>query len=97
MSILYVGDTPVTHQFYRIYQTSSGEWAVCLAGRQNLGTRYFKPYRERFRTKKAAIQWRQSTLAKTPNDYWVADSGKYLLDKDGNLVPCHKTEGASKD
>lgn len=92
MSILYVGDPPVSHQFYRIYQTREKEWVVCLAGRQGLGTRYFKPYKETFPSKAQARIWRIETLAESPNDYWVAPEGKYLLDKDGNLVPCRKTE-----
>jgi hypothetical protein len=95
MSILYVGEPPVTHQFYRIYQLSTGEWVVCLAGRQGLGTRYFRPYSKRFKTKKAATEWRGETLADSPNSYWVAPTGKYLLDQYGSLVPCHKTEKAT--
>lgn len=92
MSMLYVGDPPVTHQFYRIYQIPTSEWVVCLAGRQGLGTRYFKPHIKRFKTKKLAIEWRKETLADSPNSYWTAPEGKYLLDQYGELVPCRKTE-----
>lgn len=83
-----------THEFYAIMPTGDG-WAVCLAGRQGLGTAYCKPFAQRFPTKKAAREWRRETLAASPNHYWVAPEGKYLLLEDGTLRPCRKTEKAA--
>lgn len=96
MPTIYIGEPPITHQFYKIYCLKPHHWVVCLAGRQGLETRYFKPFKETFPTKSAALKWRKEILAKSPYDYWIAPEGKYLLDYSGNLKPCHKTEKIKK-
>lgn len=88
---IWIGPAPLTHQFFAIVRTSTG-WAVCLAGRQGLGTRYMTPHNKRFDTKREAKEWRDQILASKPSDYWIAPEGKYLLDENGELRPCFKTK-----
>jgi len=85
-------DTPIlTYQFFAIVWTRTG-WAVCLAGRQGLGTHYCTPAPERFTTKRAAMTWRREVLADSPASYWTAPAGKYLLDEHGKRRACYATE-----
>lgn len=90
------GKVGLSNQFYAFYITPDG-WAICLAGRQGLGTSYCTPNERRFKTKKAAKQWRDECLAESPYDFWIAPVGKYLLREDGTLMPCHQTEKSQKE
>lgn len=93
MRTISIGRPTLTNEFYAIKRNhSSGLWYICLAGRQGLGTTYCTPFDMTFRTRKLAKGWRDKWLAKSPHDYWIAPTGKYLLLENGTLKPCHGTE-----